>query len=281
MAIKDYFDIFVDGTDQSLRLKDYLSPEVPFEFDVGQFVHVGFEKPFSQFYMEFGTAEAGILDITFEYWNGTAWTALNVIDETEDFSKSGFVFWTRPDDWAKTTANSKNQFWVRMSTDVDISVGVTLKGLNILFSNDLDLIGIRSNIVSKHNNRNSWIDKHEEARKWIIQKLRNAGNVIFKESVNALSVDDKNVVRFKDLTAFDLLEPFELREASKYYAIAMIYLNELTDEAEDKWEVMGKRYLSDAGESLATFMLKIDTDDDGIEDAHESQGLTRTNLTWV
>ena len=91
----------------------------------------------------------------------------------------------------------------------------------------------------------------------------------------------RSVVAYNDLTEFDLLEPFELREASKFYALSFIYLDELSDEQDDKWERSGQRHLARADEAVNLFMLKIDYDDDGVEDSEEQNGSTGTHLSWV
>ena len=36
-----------------------------------------------------------------------------------------------------------------------------------------------------------------------------------------------------------------------------------------------------AEQALNVFMLKLDKDDDGVQDANESEGDTGTNLTWA
>ena len=77
------------------------------------------------------------------------------------------------------------------------------------------------------------------------------------------------------------MEPFELREASKFFALSMIYLDELSDEQDDKWERSGKRHLKRAEEAINLFMLKIDSNDNGLEDESESNGDTGINLSWV
>lgn len=49
-----------------------------------------------------------------EYWNGSSWTALTVSDGTAGFVQDGVVTWTKPGDWATTTVNAVNMYWVRV-----------------------------------------------------------------------------------------------------------------------------------------------------------------------
>lgn len=284
MKNKEFFTVHYENNDISLKVKDFLTNEVALPMTAGQYLYVGYYKPFRSFFIHFSELNVEAAQLTIEYYNGDAWVELpNVVDETENFIKSGFIYFERPEKWAELEVNGETNFYVRISSDTDLTAATKLKGLNILLSNDEDLIGIRSNIVSKHNNGNSWVEKHEAARKHIIQQLRNLGHIKIKQNdVSPLfNLDEqKDSVFYTDLTAFDLLEPFELREASKFYALSMIYLDELSDEEDDKWFVQGQRHEKRADQSLNVFMLKIDKDDDGVEDIEESKGDTGINLSW-
>jgi len=65
--------------------------------------------------------------LAFEYWNGSAWTAVSGLsDGSSNFTVSGYpeITWTLPSDWAKTTVNGKNYYWFRIRiTDV---TGITI-----------------------------------------------------------------------------------------------------------------------------------------------------------
>ena len=270
--------------DISLSAKDFTTNFLSLALANTHHLYVGYYKPFKQFYVELKPFNTVAGDFVFEYWDGTAWVTLEAIDESQNFFKSGFIYFTRPDDWAANTVNGEENFYIRLQPSASHDVGTILKGLGILLSNDLDLEGIKANIVSKLNSGESWVGKHEAARKYIIQKLRNLGNrkVISSQSNNPVFVtaSETSSILYSDLTEFDLLEPFELREASKFYALSYIYLDELSDEQDDKYERSGKRHLKRADEAVNLFMLKLDTDDDGEEDAAESSGDTGINLSW-
>ena len=49
-----------------------------------------------------------------EYWNGTAWTNLVVVDGTSSFISSGTITWTTPTDWATNSVNGTTMYWVRV-----------------------------------------------------------------------------------------------------------------------------------------------------------------------
>ena len=284
--MKKFFTILHDDTstitDHSLFLKDYTTNPVPLALGDTHHLYIGYDKPFPQMFIELSFKNDVTGTLVFEYFNGTAWVALpDFVEETQNFFRSGFVFVDKPDDWASTTVKLIKKFYIRIQPSASHNAGTIIDGIGIVFSNDLDIIGIKSNIVSKHNNGNSWIEKHEAARKLIIQKLRNAGHRTHKTITGNSLVFSGAGIRFTDLNEFDLLEPQELREASKFYVLSFIYLDELSDEEDDKWERAGKRHEARGDEAVQLFMLKIDKDDDGIESESESEGTTRINLSWV
>lgn len=264
-------------TDISINAKDFITNYVPLSLLASDYLYVGHYKPFKQFFIELGPFNTEAGSMKFEYWNGTTWQVLPVVDETNNFNKSGFITFEKPEAWVANEVDSKENFYIRMQPSAPHSLDVELRGLGILFSNDLDLIGVKSNIVSKLNNGESWVGKHEDARKFIIQRLRNLGNRKYTEKNSVITEG----TYFSDLTEFDILEIDEVRQASKYFTLSMIYLDELSDEQDDKYERAGLRHRASAEESINLFMLKLDTNDDGLEDKVENSGNTGINLTWV
>jgi hypothetical protein len=265
----------------SVSLKDFTTSGVSFAPGNSDYIYIGRYKPFSQFFLELSTANTAANSLAFEYWNGTAWTALTKIDETVGGTKSGFIYFEKPTDWAETTVDTQEFFYVRFQPSVSWDAGTIAAGLSVLFSNDLDLTAIRSNIVSKLNNGNSWIAKHEAAKKQIIQKIRNRGNRKVKQNAyEKFTSTSAGSLLFSNINEFDFHQPFELREASKWYTLSLIYLGELSDEANDKWEVAGMRYQDMADEAMGVYMLQLDTDDDGELDQDENKSDTRVDLSW-
>lgn len=276
------FTIFKNAEDLSLKLKSFATPSIAFELQNTDALYVGFEKYFRTLFVGLDVLNTNPATMSYEYYNGSAWVTLACFDETFNFSKSGFINFAPPADWSKTSVNSKELFYIRIKSDVDFSAGTKLQGLNILLSCDSDLEGIRSDIVTKFNKGKPWHAKHEEARKQIIQRIRNAGHKLVNYDVtnSALYFGNTKSIYLDDVSEFDLLKPIELREASKYLTIASIYLNELTDANDDKYERMGKHYMALYNEAMSLFMLKLDVNNDGVENDNEDTGDTGTNLVW-
>ncbi|MHA2313323.1 MAG: hypothetical protein ACXADF_17690 [Candidatus Thorarchaeota archaeon] len=79
--------------------------------------YIGMDLPLPAIKLNIGTAGVGTWTITWEYYDGSSWTALSgVIDDTTGFTVAGseIVSWTIPPDWATTTVNSiADLYWVR------------------------------------------------------------------------------------------------------------------------------------------------------------------------
>jgi hypothetical protein len=76
----------------------------------------GLSQPWDQLWLNIGVPGDGNWLLVEEYWNGTAWGALTVLkDNTNQFMTSGKnnVKWTRPGDWALTTIQGINLYWMR------------------------------------------------------------------------------------------------------------------------------------------------------------------------
>lgn len=107
----------------------------------------GNEEPFEAFTIDtpstLGTYGGDAL--TWEYNNGTAWTALTLIrDETDttaydgkrSFQGGGEIRFTAPTDWAKTTVDGKSAYWIRarVSTAANITaVAILIEHLSTIF----------------------------------------------------------------------------------------------------------------------------------------------------
>lgn len=240
------------------------------------YLYVGLYKPFNSIYVEMATANTNANTLALEYFDkdALAFTSLDLLDESKGFTRSGFLTFQKPVDaqnqnaWATTTVNGDELYWIRLKPSADHSVGTIVQGLNIVFSNDDDLVEERSNIVSKHASNQptgSWILKHQAAKKEIIQKIRDKGNMKFRSN------DNRPHLRFADINEFDLLDFTQLRQASKFLVLSKIFLFELSDEEDDKYFMVGKDYEDKFKSAMEVFFLSLDKDDDGIQDASEYQ----------
>lgn len=76
---------------------------------VGDRFYTGHADKFAKARYDIGTAATGTLTFTWKYWDGSAWAALTVDDQTVDFSASAGIYvvsFEPPADWATTTIGS-------------------------------------------------------------------------------------------------------------------------------------------------------------------------------
>jgi len=93
--------------------------------NTGEYIYTGLSTTFAGAKMEWQTRGSGYTTRV-EYWNG-AWTTMtanvnNLNDETSNFESNGRITWSIPGDWATTTVNTFNKYWIRIST---VSVPIT------------------------------------------------------------------------------------------------------------------------------------------------------------
>ena len=78
--------------------------------------YLGFDIPAGMSTVDIGVAGVGSWAVTWEYYDGSSWTALtNVDDRTSAFSILGrnIITWNVPSDWATSTVVSTSAYWVR------------------------------------------------------------------------------------------------------------------------------------------------------------------------
>lgn len=84
--------------------------------------YMGYPQIFSQLTIDIATPGAGTYTVTWEYWDGSAWTALSgVTDGTTNFKAAAGlrdVTYTVPSDWAQTSVNGSAQlYYIRAIRD--------------------------------------------------------------------------------------------------------------------------------------------------------------------
>lgn len=114
-ALQDNNSVFTDfTTEANSTITDdmVMFPAVPVaNEDRFQFGHA---EQFTRLKIQLGTVGAGGFTITWEYWNGSIWTALSdVVDGTSNLTATGenIVSWTLPGDWATRTDGGLGPFF--------------------------------------------------------------------------------------------------------------------------------------------------------------------------
>ena len=211
------------------------------------------DKTINRFYMEFTNSDESLNEpLEVQYWDGLSWReVLGVMDETDGLTRSGFIYWDQVE-MKKIEVNGITLKWIRLQTKTMKAIG-KVRGVNLVFSHDRDLLEDNPDILDYlKEGETSFIGRHQAARKFIIQELRNKGNL------------DKGKRRaVKDIDEWDILNPVQLREASKYYVLHLIYFN-ISDEDDDRYARKSDQYLEKYRDAIDLAYLAIDITGGGL-----------------
>lgn len=240
------------------------------------YLYIGRDKPFNALYAEVSTVNAVSTSFSASYYDGTAWTALTLlVENTKAFSRSGFVKWASPDDWASFAVSGSTKYWVRLSVGANITAGTALQGLNIVFADDQDLKqedrAILGMLPRDENDTrvSSHILSHVAAREAIVEKLRRSGNY------KVLAADGT----VEGVDEWDVLDVGQVRQAATYKALSKIYY-QASDSVDDIHYAKAKDYDGLFSQAMDLFLLTLDKDDDGIADGSE-KGASMQSGRWV
>lgn len=221
-------------------------------------IYLGYRKPIHTIYIDLQNGNTNTSILVVEKWNGTEWVVIDRQDDTFGLNKSGFIF---TDDFAtesKTTYQSKEMYWVRLSV-MTTTTSISLRYINLVLNNHEDLFNEEPDIelyypVDSETNVEikTFLASLISSKEAIINKLNQAG----KYKYNGVSVSL--------LTVWDFLNINELRNASKYYTLYKIFVARMDNKDgidKDKSVI----YLELFNQSWNEFkgLLTIDSDDDG------------------
>ena len=138
-----------------------------------------------------------------QYWDGSDWVEVsNGVDETNGLTRSGFISWDEADSGEKEINGTTLQ-WLRLQTDHMKAIG-EVKGVNLVFSTDRDLIEDNPDVLDYlKEEENSFIGRHQAARKFILQELKVRG--------------------VSDIDEWDIADFIAVKQASKSYVLHLIY----------------------------------------------------------
>lgn len=275
MIFANDLNIFHDNNsvfvDISQEMADYSRDSKVVELvNAEDYLYIGLYKPFNKVYAELKVANTNANTFTAQYWNGSTWNTLeNFYDLSLGFTRSGFLSWSKSTDWASTTVNSANLFWIRLKPSADHSATTELQGISMLFSDDQELVNEFSTINSYKSNLSltSYVLFHQTVRDDIVQAIRNSG----KKKINNTDI--------LNITKWDFLEQDELKRASICHVLSKIFF-ELSDSIDDKWYQRSKDYNAKGNKALEVYFLSLDVNDDGKSSSYEklvtqSVGLSR------
>jgi hypothetical protein len=263
--------------DHSDKAHSYVRDSFVFDYTTSEdALYIGYSKPINVFYTELEEVNAIDASLTIQYYKGgttNAFTSISsVIDDTEGLTRSGFIQWPRDlEDEEETTVNGTEQYWYKLTWDATLSGSTEIKGINIVFSDDQDLKSRVPNIsATKYlaDGEKSHILSHVAARDEILQRLSNDGRFKANFLTGVLS----------ELNQFDILNVNQLRNASKMYALYVIF-DDLSDDPDDRYGVRASQFISSFNQIYNNIrFLDIDVDDDGKSDQYEEMASSSSEL---
>ena len=255
-----YHDNATTFTDLKIDLGQPASGSSSVTLKTADYIYVGYYKPFQFLYMDITTPNTTASTVSYEFWNGTTWTSLSTVDDTGNLTRSGMVQWEEQSTWDETTVDTKEQYWIRASTDT-LHSAATFNFMGLVFSdaNDLALHTPYINESNQLNGETTHFKAHIAARDTIIQRFINRGYI----KTNAAGTRTA-------ITGWDLLDINEVRMASTYLTLSIIHFN-LSDDAEDHWMDKAARFRGEYEKTINQVRLTVDSDDDGTTDAGENQ----------
>lgn len=84
----------------------------PITEEINDAFYIGNNDKFSGVSITMGTPGVGT-GVTWEYWDGSAWSTLTTTDGTSGFTSTGEITFDPPDDWVTNTIVTSVFFWIR------------------------------------------------------------------------------------------------------------------------------------------------------------------------
>lgn len=118
-VFQDDGGVFTDYTAEAINATEDDVVIIPATEEVNDACYIGdAAATFDHVYMNISQAAVGDA-FTVEYWNGSDWTSIAIYitsDESIGLTQSGlkYIKWSTLPNWAKTTINGQNNYWVRI-----------------------------------------------------------------------------------------------------------------------------------------------------------------------
>lgn len=224
-------------SDMSVNLNSYHSGSHTFSYVTGEdYFYIGSQLPFNHLYFKLGNVVNLIANTlaSIQYWDSGAWIdAIDVIDETSGFSKSGFITWStsRNKGWVRrdtnyggsqitglSTLDIYDLYWLRLSFDKTLTPSIVLSWIGNKFAEDNDLKEEHIDLT-----RSSFMTAYEAGKTdWEAQHVR-AAELIIEDLIGKNMIIDRG----------QILKREELKSAAIKRVAHLIYSN------------MGKNYYDD------------------------------------
>jgi hypothetical protein len=177
------------STETTLQTKEANADALAFVLTTSDYFYIGSVNKFAARYFHFGTLNTQAGTLVVQYWDGSAWTAVeDLVDQTQHFTRSGFVSWVNESDWAKRAQTpitpDPELYWVRISVSANLSAGTSLKAVLNLYCDDTLLKKYYPELISDTRylpDAGNFLEQYEAARDLVVLRLK-ADQIIDDES---------------------------------------------------------------------------------------------------
>ena len=115
-------------TDETVDMNDVGTADVALFTAVNSALYLGSNTKFSKFGLNMSTASSGGTAV-WEYWNGSAWTAISIWTDYLTATGAHSYQWTPPTNWTAYDVNGQTYYWVRLRvTSLRTTAGVLSQG---------------------------------------------------------------------------------------------------------------------------------------------------------
>jgi len=228
---------------------------------------IGYHKPIKYLYFDLTTPNTNSSSISVEYYNGSTWVELDIIDDTNDLERSGFIQWEELDGslQKESTINLVTNYWIKIKTDTTHTASVW-NFIGLIFCTNQDLL-LENPYILDTNLLMGEIDhlKHIIAsRNEIVQSYSNKGYEKYNASLEA-----------QRITLWDMLDIEEFKQGAIFLALSKIYFN-LSDKDEDTWLKKSESYRQRYLDQIDLYYSTLDTNDNGITGNSERMAVANT-----
>ena len=161
--------------------QDLSANTTAFVLTTAEFLYVGFQDRFASRYFKMGTANTNSANLTVEYYNQqNTWAEVeDLVDQTNGFTQDGFINWQNKNDWKafkQTPIDDVALYWVRISTDADLSAGTTIQSVINLYSDDEMLRIYYPELITDSrylpDSRTDFLEQHQSAKELVVLRLK-------------------------------------------------------------------------------------------------------------
>ena len=267
--------IFNDSNEYTFELSNFKDTQEITVSD-SKFLYIGFRKPIHTILIDWVEKTSQTGNLVLEKWISGAWASQEAQDDTNNLNKSGFIFTDENENEEKTTVESNELYWWRISTDSATDSVLTLRYVNILFNDFEDLLAQEPMVEQYYpedpNNDYAKIKSFTlsmiAARNEILKRINQSGNKKY------------NGTNVRRIDQWDIFDINELRLASTYYSLHKILMN-IVDNNNNNFKELADNYygkFENAFDLFSNDLLTLDLDDDGEIDDSERVESTLTSV---